>query len=566
MILHAAQAGVPVGLSALPEDDRVVSARFLRDLFTGRLCNLDGGSGFLIMGANVPDVLDLEYRQVDVPLLLKSCQFTELRLKGLSAPVVGLIDSSVLALSLDGATIKGSVFLDKLKSTGQIRLIGVEIDGPLSLRGAELTHTGDEAALSLDGARLRGGVFLDQLKSTGQIRMIGAEIDGPLAFSRAELTHTGDRAALQLDRATIRGGVFLDQLKSTGQIRMLGTEIGAQLILSGAELTHTGDEAALQLDRATIRGGVFLDQLKSTGQIRMIGGRIGGTLTLKGAELTHTGPGPMVVIRATRVSELLLPRAPISIDLGSSVCERIGADPRLLSEGSVVDRFTYDMEVDGGRDQLEQWLLRLVALNAGSSAYRQLAQVYREHGLIAYAQTAMISMHRSQRRHLSGRQWLRKLQSWLTDVLTGYWYRPARAFLGVIGLVIIVGSTMVLPAAQTVLRATDEAANLYLVTQAVDAGDLPEPSARYRDGDPIEITGRRASTCRDSNGQVRCFQPWLFSLDTVLPLVDLGQTSTWRPYRGARFGSLVEVGLDAASILGWVFVSIGVVAFARKPD
>jgi hypothetical protein len=65
------------------------------------------------------------------------------------------------------------------------------------------------------------------------------------------------------------------------------------------------------------------------------------------------------------------------------------------------------------------------------------------------------------------------------------------------------------------------------------------------------------------NGAVRCFSPLLYAIDTVVPLISLGQRSTWYPDPHVRLGELMLWWLNVATLLGWVLSSIFVVSLAR---
>ena len=121
---------------------------------------------------------------------------------------------------------------------------------------------------------------------------------------------------------------------------------------------------------------------------------------------------------------------------------------------------------------------------------------------------------------------------------------------------------MLLPEAQATFRATDPAGNVYatsgrLVTVAApdgpaDAGSFAVPAGRAPAPD----------ACGD--GQVRCFNPVFYAVDTVVaPLVTLGQRSTWYPNRAAPWGTVVDTWLNIATLLGWVLSSIFLLSFTR---
>ena len=64
-------------------------------------------------------------------------------------------------------------------------------------------------------------------------------------------------------------------------------------------------------------------------------------------------------------------------------------------------------------------------------------------------------------------------------------------------------------------------------------------------------------------GQVRCFDPVLFAVDTVVPLVNLDQRTVWYVDPHALTGRLVGYLLGAANLLGWVLSTTLVLSLAR---
>ena len=63
-------------------------------------------------------------------------------------------------------------------------------------------------------------------------------------------------------------------------------------------------------------------------------------------------------------------------------------------------------------------------------------------------------------------------------------------------------------------------------------------------------------------GKVRCFNPLLYAIDTVVPIVDLKQRTVWSPSVDAG-GSLMLYWLNAATLAGWAISSLLVVGLAR---
>jgi hypothetical protein len=63
-------------------------------------------------------------------------------------------------------------------------------------------------------------------------------------------------------------------------------------------------------------------------------------------------------------------------------------------------------------------------------------------------------------------------------------------------------------------------------------------------------------------GRVRCFQPVLFAIDTVVPIIDLKQRATWYPSRD-RGGTTMEWFLNACTMLGWAASTVFALSFTR---
>ena len=69
-----------------------------------------------------------------------------------------------------------------------------------------------------------------------------------------------------------------------------------------------------------------------------------------------------------------------------------------------------------------------------------------------------------------------------------------------------------------------------------------------------------AQACGTS--RVRCLSPILYAVDTVVPIINLGQRTTWYPGRG-RAGIFMTWLLDLCTILGWGASTIFALSFTR---
>ncbi len=174
---------------------------------------------------------------------------------------------------------------------GGIQLIGTDIAGELSFRGANLTGTDiDGNALYADSVRVGSRVIIgDEFTAAGTVRLPGANIVGRLRCSGAKFKGSDKHGcALLADQMTVGGGAALDDVRTeNGAIRMVGADITGHLdcksvCLDGAD----SDGNALVADSLKVRDRLSVNTLSaSTGAIRLPGATIQGRLQLGSVEL-----------------------------------------------------------------------------------------------------------------------------------------------------------------------------------------------------------------------------------------------------------------------------------------
>ena len=138
----------------------------------------------------------------------------------------------------------------------------------------------------------------------------------------------------------------------------------------------------------------------------------------------------------------------------------------------------------------------------------------------------------------------------------GYGYRPTRVLWALAILLILVVASLELPAAQGTLRATNGSGDVYGVSGLAITPRSAALAPVARPAGPAE-----PDACGD--GEVRCFSPVLYAIDTVVPLISLNQRSSWYPDTRVRYGELVLWWLNLATLLGWLLSSIFVLSLAR---
>ncbi|MDO5613271.1 MAG: hypothetical protein Q4G14_08525 [Paracoccus sp. (in: a-proteobacteria)] len=170
--------------------------------------------GLDLEGATLAHDLGLAHCCIPDPLILRSATVVNLNLTG--SHLLG-------TLSADRLEAKGSVFLRRITSEGEIRLLGAKLGGDLDCDGATLNAT--DNALSADMLEAKGSVFLRGITSAGKIRLLGAKLGGDLDCGGATLNARGD--ALDLQGARIDGAWFWrNNAKSVGTLNLETATIG----------------------------------------------------------------------------------------------------------------------------------------------------------------------------------------------------------------------------------------------------------------------------------------------------------------------------------------------------
>jgi hypothetical protein len=325
----------------------------------------------------------------------------------------------------------------------------------------------------------------------------------------------------------------------------------------------------MNLVQANVKGSVRLvDGFESTGEVVLNRAAIEGRLICTQGTFHQPGPhGPgeepdaIEAISATIRSGMDLGWKSISprVDFTNTRTSFLADDPDTWPSRYVIVGFTYDrFEQPQGvarwpwdHAARAAWLNRQAIYDAGP--YEQAARVFREHGYTSGAEAILIAQRRHARGVIAGPGVrLRRTLDRAYSVTVGYGHRPRRVLWLLAILLILVIASLEAPATQATMRTTTSA-GLVFSTRG------PAPFAGP--GGPARAPAARSDPC--GGGQVRCFNPVLYAIDTVVPLVSLDQRSTWYADPSLRYGAFMQWWLNAATLLGWLLSSIFVLSLAR---
>ncbi|MFF5210025.1 hypothetical protein [Streptosporangium sp. NPDC000396] len=599
---------------------QVIRAPVVRHLLLTPPAPADGQTLQLrIRGAYIDGALDLVGGDVSVPISFEACVFdTAPCLDNAKLSRIGFNDCALPAFFATGATTEGDVELRACRVYGAVDLVGARIGAELVLSHTRISPGGHIAidaenaiisgGISARGLRCEGccylnnarveGIFLDEaqivgknafiqapqmtvggggfyarngFRAEGMVNLAGSTIAGPIALENATLSCPGERAFIGVGLRL--AGDISDSagLVVKGAFDLRGAEISGALGLDGATFTDPSPEGAVRLSRTVIRGGVTARRARLTGLIDLSLSQVTGGVVLAEAEIggTDEAPGSVTVAGAAISGDLDMRKATLTglldvssavlqgnveladatlgqengisfragglvarrlnfspslpsgrIELGHAAVEVFADDPASWPEepGRVVlDQFTYQslagtMSV---KDRVK-WLAGGTP-NAEPGPYNQLAGCYRAAGLEREASRVLREKLRRTAR-VRGRMW--RLWGLVQDLTLGYGYQPWRAVVGVAGLLI--------------------AGTVYFSTVTCGTGSA------QTDG-----------LCPIKADEHPTWDPFLYSLDLLIPLVSLGHDTAWDPTGPSKVIAMVLI----AS--GWVLATTVAAAAAR---
>jgi hypothetical protein len=450
-----------------------------------------------------------------------------------------------IALLGDRSQVSGTVFFGwGFVAYGEVRLFNAQVGDLTCVSGT--FHNASGYALSCEGITVTGTAFLSgSFAAFGEVSMVNAtlqqfECRGGTFVNRAGI-------ALSLFAAQVARTLLIDGCAIDGSLIVHDATVGSMEVMAGC--IGAGAEAALVADRLKVGADLLLRDVAVNGTLRLSGAQVDGSLRCIGVTL-RAPQGAALEADGSAIAATFQwrPREVSgSINLnGASVGELdddlscYAATPRLQLSGLTYGRFSENADTS--------WLARLEWVRRQGDyvpqPYEELISAYRRSGLDEVARKIAVAKHEDRRRLGGLSRWARGW-NWLLGILIGHGYKPWRPALVLLALYLV--TLLVVSVAKTndafiPTRAQD----LSVVT--VPAGDSEPPVARHR---PV------ASQC---NPGYRCFSAPAYSLENVVPLLNLRQSENWQPEVTQRWGWFLGLELYVAAIFGWVFSTLSVAA------
>ncbi|MDD1621194.1 MAG: hypothetical protein LUQ11_06905 [Methylococcaceae bacterium] len=504
--------------------ENTVRGGFLRFLALGGDEQVSAnGKGVFLQGAWVQDDLDLGGATLPDSIALINCHLNAQPVMSYSN-IHGFVKFQgcyIKGLKAEQMICTGSVFLnDKFNSVDTVNLVGAQIGGNLECDNG-IFDVKDNVALVFDRALIKGGVFFRTgFIANGIVRLLGSHIDGNFECSGAMLNDTRSRTepqrALICENAVIKGGVFLnDGFTANGTVFLSGAKIGGELTFAGATLNGTAGTAlkALVAEGITVAGTFFFRGLRS----------IKGDITLVSAQV-------------------------------GSLCD----DDNSWSGKLDLDGFVYDRLIGNAPTEAKSrlaWLDKQLDKHAGLAGdgkdfkpqpWRQLQKVLGDMGHVEDARQVAIAFEdRLRRANLIGqtpknwfkpRAWLARKVSrsfhWLFGCFIGYGYRPLRMLYIMLTVWLVCGMFYWYAALHGVFAPSNPLVFQNSVYEVCVPGSDAAKAERAKPAGAVPLPIQGAGNwylCEKLREEYTGFSPLAYSLDLILPLVDLQQERDWAP-------------------------------------
>ncbi|MFD0314359.1 oxidoreductase [Streptomyces flavalbus] len=437
----------------------------------------------------------------------------------------------VSALKLTGVLISGSMDLAGGTVVPYVELQGCRFESEVLLPETRFTTVRlvDCAVPRLEAARLQteGDLHLPRCRFHRGIRLTDAQIGTDLLLNQAVVDRGRGGRSIAADGLNVGQDLQAELLESRGELSLRSATIGVSLSLRGARLTNPYARLALNAPQLTVERTLYLTpaavggsqpigttpargtlvrRFECRGGIRLDDGRFGDAVDFERARFL-LGDDHELSLRRVQVPELRFlgerPERGRVVLSGARVVNLVDRASSWPGPGGLqMSGFSYETLVPRGPFPLAERLRWLAAATAEyhPEPYERLAAVLRASGEDEDAREVLLARQRRRRETLPLGP---KLWGYAQDWTVAYGYRPGRAAVWM-----------------AVLWA---------------AGSLAFASAG-RPGSP-------------DGGEAPPWNPALFALDLLLPVIDLGQVGFWHLDDGLQW-------LEAALVLlGWVLAT-----------
>ncbi|KPI07201.1 hypothetical protein OK074_3899 [Actinobacteria bacterium OK074] len=381
----------------------------------------------------------------------------------------------------------------------------------------------------LEAARVRteGDLHLPRCRFHNGARLTDAHIGTDLLLNQAIVYRDRSGRSIAADGMTVGQDLQAELLESHGELSLRGAQIGGSLSLRGARLDNPYTRLALNAPQLTVERSLYLtpaaagyslvasgatppqgtrvQRFACRGGIRLDDGRFGDAVDLEGARFTFTDDQELS-LRRVQTPELRFlggrPERGKVVLSGARIVNLVDRRTSWPGPGNIqMGGFAYENLVPQDAFPLARRLEWVASATAeyNPEPYERLASVLRGSGEDEDAREVLLAKQRRRRETLPVAA---KLWGYVQDWTVAYGYRPGRAAVWM-----------------AVLWAATSVALTHAHHRPTGAEANPE------------------------------WNPTLFALDLLLPVIDLGQVDQWQLRGGWQWLSTVVI------LLGWILAT-----------
>ncbi|MFJ8823307.1 oxidoreductase [Streptomyces sp. NPDC102467] len=381
----------------------------------------------------------------------------------------------------------------------------------------------------LEGARVHteGDLHLTRCRFHNGVRLTDAHIGTDLLLNQAVVFRDRLGKSLMADGLSVGQDLQAEMVQTHGEVSLRGATVGVSLSLRGSQLSNTRGRHALNAPQMTVERTLYLtpaglgnpfqtsgatpargtrvQRFACVGGVRLDDGRFGDAVDLDSARFTLEHDQEISLRRIQTPELRFLGEKPLRgrvVLSGAKIVNLVDKAAGWPGPGQLrMGGFTYENLIPFGPFPLAQRLDWLAAATPeyNPEPYERLATVLRNSGEDADAREVLLAKQRRRRETLPPAA---KVWGYLQDWTVAYGYRPGRAAVWM-AVLWAVGSF----------------------------------AFRYASHPPIQ------------RGQGPHWDSALFALDLLLPVIDLGQSSSWQLQGGWQWAAAIMV------ILGWILAT-----------
>lgn len=576
-----------------------ITGMFLRQLIlsNNREININGNKSILqigpkginFSGAYISGTFDFSYCKTDVPFGFISSIFeNKINLSDSKIRFLNLHGSSIHSMNAQGLICECDVFLrDGFQAKGIVDFVSAKIAGGLDCSKGKFTNK-NGYALNCNSAKIQGNVFLNSgFESQGEVNFASAQITGGLDCSKGKFINE-NKSALICSHLKIQENVFLnDGFESIGKVNFGSAQLGGSLICSKGQFSNENGDA-LNCDKVKIQGSVFLNNgFESKGKVNFVSAQIESNLLCSKGKFTNENGDALscnsakiqgnvffakgffvtgsLVFTASKIGKISISSTIIirgnclfsSVKVDTISITKINYnEDRLKKNGFgklTLDGLEYNHLLGENLDSLtfKKWLKKMPEFMP--QPYKQLAKVLRNMGHNRDADEIMIE-YNNIITEKSDNKFITILRQ-IYGKTAGYGYKPMRVLKTMAMIWVFCGTFFLGVSKVAVFAPSDPLVFQKKETYAcnVNANGTPILSI-FNWSDYNSTNNWVANTNLD--GEYSTFSPYWYSLDILLPIVDLQMDKDWGqfvPSDGVTLNHVTRWIVWIEILAGWIF-------------